>query len=68
MGQWVTAIINMEMKRMSSDAIDKMASGLRSTVSGMEKVGDLLVSFSCKGRYDRWIIWRFGHLMLAYHS
>ena len=37
MGQQVTAIVNMEMRRMNSEVIDKVASGLRSMVSKMEK-------------------------------
>ena len=37
MAQRVTAIISMEMRRTSSEAIDKVASGLRSMVSKMEK-------------------------------
>ena len=60
MGHWVTAIISMETRRMSSGVIDTVASGLKSMVSKMEKGLRSINQFQLQGSIwpvDNMMVW-----------
>ena len=59
MGQWVTAIISMDTRRMSSEAIDTVASGVKLMVSEMEKGLRSINQFQLQGS-----IWPMDNMMV----
>ena len=56
-GQRVTAIISMDMRRMSSDAIDTVASGLTLMASKMEKGLRSINQFSKSWPVGSLVVW-----------
>ena len=59
MGQRVAAIISMDMRRMSSEAIGAVASGLKLMVSKMEKGLRTINQFQLQG-----LIWPVDNVMV----